>query len=163
MASVVRNHRKIENSLTWCLDMSFREDENHLRERIAADNLACLGKFLISILCAATIGSRAVRQRTGTGVVSRKAPLSPLFSSFRLPLIDQIFGACSRVRLGSFFPFPPVLDSDLDLQHSASAATEAGTEIAANPARSQKNPSEKCIRSVHLERPRPVLHPRYMR
>jgi predicted transposase YbfD/YdcC len=50
MASAIRNHWKIENSLHWCLDMTFREDESRLRDRIAADNLAWLKKFALSLL-----------------------------------------------------------------------------------------------------------------
>jgi len=50
MASAVRNHWKIENSLHCGLDMTFREDESRLRDRLAADNLAWLRKFAISLL-----------------------------------------------------------------------------------------------------------------
>lgn len=49
-AKAVRNHWRIENSLHWCLDVTFREDESRLRDRIAADNLAWLRKFAISLL-----------------------------------------------------------------------------------------------------------------
>ena len=49
-AKAVRGHWGIENTLHWCLDVTFREDENRVRDRIAADNLAWLKRFAISIL-----------------------------------------------------------------------------------------------------------------
>jgi hypothetical protein len=41
---------RIENSLHWCLDVTFREDESRLRDRIAADNLEWLRKLATSVL-----------------------------------------------------------------------------------------------------------------
>lgn len=49
-ASAVRGHWGIENSLHWCLDVTFREDESRLRDRFAADNIAWLKRFGISLL-----------------------------------------------------------------------------------------------------------------
>lgn len=49
-AAAVRGHWSIENSLHWCLDVTFREDENRTRNRHAADNLAWLKRFAISLL-----------------------------------------------------------------------------------------------------------------
>ena len=49
-AERVRGHWGIENSLHWCLDVTFREDDSRLRDRHAADNLAWLRRFAISIL-----------------------------------------------------------------------------------------------------------------
>jgi predicted transposase YbfD/YdcC len=49
-AENVRGHWGIENSLHWCLDVTFREDESRLRNRHAADNLAWLKRFTISLL-----------------------------------------------------------------------------------------------------------------
>ena len=37
----------IENTLHWCLDVTFREDESRLRNRFAAENLAWLKRFAI--------------------------------------------------------------------------------------------------------------------
>jgi hypothetical protein len=45
-----RQHWSIENTLHWCLDVTFREDENRVRERHAANNLAWLKRFAISLL-----------------------------------------------------------------------------------------------------------------
>lgn len=49
-ARAVRNHWGIENTLHWCLDVTFREDESRLRNRLAADNVAWLKRFAISLL-----------------------------------------------------------------------------------------------------------------
>lgn len=46
----VRGHWAIENTLHWCLDVTFREDESRLRNRIAADNLAWLRRFAIGLI-----------------------------------------------------------------------------------------------------------------
>lgn len=49
-AERVRGHWGIENTLHWCLDVTFREDDSRLRNRHAADNLAWLKRFAISVL-----------------------------------------------------------------------------------------------------------------
>ena len=49
-AASVRGHWGIENTLHWCLDVTFREDDSRLRNRHAADNLAWLKRFAISLL-----------------------------------------------------------------------------------------------------------------
>ena len=49
-ANSCRGHWGIENSLHWCLDVTFREDESRVRDRLAADNLAWLKRFSISLL-----------------------------------------------------------------------------------------------------------------
>lgn len=49
-ARAVRGHWAIENTLHWCLDVTFREDESRLRDRIAANNIAWLKRFALSLL-----------------------------------------------------------------------------------------------------------------
>lgn len=49
-ARTVRGHWSIENTLHWCLDVTFREDESRLRDRIAAENVAWLKRFAIGLL-----------------------------------------------------------------------------------------------------------------
>lgn len=49
-ARAIRGHWSIENTLHWCLDVTFREDESRLRDRHAADNVAWLKRFAISLL-----------------------------------------------------------------------------------------------------------------
>lgn len=49
-ARAVRGHWAIENTLHWCLDVTFREDESRLRDRRAADNVAWLKRFALGLL-----------------------------------------------------------------------------------------------------------------
>jgi predicted transposase YbfD/YdcC len=49
-AAAARGHWAIENTLHWCLDVTFREDDSRLRNRHAADNVAWLKRFAISLL-----------------------------------------------------------------------------------------------------------------
>jgi len=49
-AACVRGHWGIENTLHWCLDVTFREDDCRVRNRILADNVAWLKRFAISLL-----------------------------------------------------------------------------------------------------------------
>ena len=49
-AAAVRGHWAIENTLHWCLDVTFREDESRLRDRHAADNVSWLKRFAIGLL-----------------------------------------------------------------------------------------------------------------
>lgn len=49
-AQCVRGHWAIENTLHWCLDVTFREDESRVRNRNLANNLAWLKRFAISLL-----------------------------------------------------------------------------------------------------------------
>jgi len=49
-AGYVRGHWAIENTLHWCLDVTFREDENRVRERTTANNMAWLKRFALSML-----------------------------------------------------------------------------------------------------------------
>lgn len=48
-ARYVRGHWAIENTLHWCLDVTFREDENRVRERTTANNMAWLKRFALSM------------------------------------------------------------------------------------------------------------------
>lgn len=45
-----RGRWAIENTLQWCLDIPFREDERRVRNRILADKVAWLKRFAISLL-----------------------------------------------------------------------------------------------------------------
>ena len=49
-AAAVRGHWGIENSLHWTLDVTFREDDSRLRNRIAAENLAWLKRLAVSLI-----------------------------------------------------------------------------------------------------------------
>jgi len=49
-AQAVRGHWAIENTLHWCLDVTFREDESRLLDHHAAENVALLRRFGIGLL-----------------------------------------------------------------------------------------------------------------
>jgi predicted transposase YbfD/YdcC len=48
--TALRNHWRIENSLHWQLDVTFREDHNRVTKRNAAENLALLRRLTLSLL-----------------------------------------------------------------------------------------------------------------
>ncbi len=48
--NAVRGHWGIENSLHWCLDMIYREDESRVRNRNFADNLSWLRRLTLSLI-----------------------------------------------------------------------------------------------------------------
>ncbi len=48
--NAVRGHWGIENSLHWCLDMTYREDESRVRNRNFADNLSWLRRLTLSLI-----------------------------------------------------------------------------------------------------------------
>ena len=49
-ANAQRSHWKIENSLHWCLDVTFREDECRIRKGESPENFAMLRRSAISLL-----------------------------------------------------------------------------------------------------------------
>jgi predicted transposase YbfD/YdcC len=49
-ANAVRRHWAIENTLHWSLDMTYREDESRVRNRIFADNLSWLRRMTLSLI-----------------------------------------------------------------------------------------------------------------
>lgn len=49
-ARLVRDHWKIENTLHWSLDMTFREDESRVRKRRLADNLSWLRRLALTLI-----------------------------------------------------------------------------------------------------------------
>lgn len=50
LLAYVRGHWGIENSLHWCLDMQFREDERRIRQGNAAENFARLSRIAMNLL-----------------------------------------------------------------------------------------------------------------
>lgn len=49
-ANACRKHWGIENSLHWCLDIAFREDECRIRKGFAAENLAIVRHIALNLL-----------------------------------------------------------------------------------------------------------------
>jgi predicted transposase YbfD/YdcC len=50
LASVVRQHWRIENGLHWVLDVAFNEDRLRQRDRVGVENLALLNRLAVSLL-----------------------------------------------------------------------------------------------------------------
>lgn len=49
-AKSVRSHWGVENSLHWCLDVTYREDDSRTRNRTFAENLAWLRRLTLSLI-----------------------------------------------------------------------------------------------------------------
>lgn len=67
-AEAVRDHWGVENSLHWCLDISFGEDDSRIRAGNAPENLAILRRFALSLIKndpLRKIGVKASRKRAG--------------------------------------------------------------------------------------------------
>ena len=67
-AQAARNHWGVENSLHWCLDIAFREDDSRVRKGHAPENLAILRRFALSLIKQdplRKIGIKASRKRAG--------------------------------------------------------------------------------------------------
>ena len=46
----IRNHWEVENKLHWTLDMTFREDQQRKRSKMAAQNFSIPAKFTFNLL-----------------------------------------------------------------------------------------------------------------
>jgi predicted transposase YbfD/YdcC len=49
-ARAVRGHWSVENACHWTLDVTFREDDSQIRERVLGNNITWLYRFTLSIL-----------------------------------------------------------------------------------------------------------------
>jgi predicted transposase YbfD/YdcC len=49
-ARAVRGHWSVENACNWALDVTFREDDSRIRERVLGANITWLYRFTLSIL-----------------------------------------------------------------------------------------------------------------
>lgn len=67
-ARASRGHWGIENSLHWCLDIAFREDDSRIRMGHAANNLAIIRHFALNLIKqdkTRKIGVKGSRKRAG--------------------------------------------------------------------------------------------------
>lgn len=62
IATMVRNHWGIENSLHWVLDVTYREDASRVRKDHAAANLSTLRKWTLNLFKSAP-GPSSIRQK----------------------------------------------------------------------------------------------------
>jgi len=60
----VRSHWSIENSLHWCLDVSFEEDSCRIRVKNAAENFSLLRKIAINLLKKELSERRSLKQKS---------------------------------------------------------------------------------------------------
>lgn len=49
-SNAARSHWGIENSLHWILDIAFREDESHIRDKKSTKNFAIVRKMTLNLL-----------------------------------------------------------------------------------------------------------------
>jgi predicted transposase YbfD/YdcC len=66
LVQAIRRHWTIENGLHWVLDVTFREDDSRVRDRIAARNLAILRKIALNLMSrdrTARVSMRARRKQ----------------------------------------------------------------------------------------------------
>jgi predicted transposase YbfD/YdcC len=80
LGSVARDHWGIENGLHWVLDVVFREDNSHLKDRVAAENLGMLRRAAVSL----------IRQDESKGSVSGKLRRASWDDDFRLHLLKLL-------------------------------------------------------------------------
>jgi predicted transposase YbfD/YdcC len=68
-ARAVRGHWSVENACHWTLDVTFREDDSRVRERVLGSNITWLYRFTLSILKQHPAGHGAGRgcRRAATG------------------------------------------------------------------------------------------------
>jgi predicted transposase YbfD/YdcC len=80
LAGAARGHWAIENNLHWVLDVIFREDDSHLKDRTAAENLGMLRRVVASL----------VGQDKSKGSVSGKLLRAAWDDDFRLHLLHLL-------------------------------------------------------------------------
>jgi len=78
--TAARGHWGIENGLHWVLDVIFREDDSHLKDRTAAENLGMLRRVIVSLL----------RQDQSKGSVRGKLHRAAWDDDFRLHLLNLL-------------------------------------------------------------------------
>lgn len=67
-AESARGHWGVENSLHWCLDVAFREDDSRVRKGHGPTNLAILNRFALSLIkqdSSRKVGVKVCRKRAG--------------------------------------------------------------------------------------------------
>ncbi len=73
----VRHHWRIENTLHWSLDVTFREDDNRIRDRNMAENIAWLRRLALSL----------IKQHPGKQSLVMKRRMAGWSSEFLLQLL----------------------------------------------------------------------------
>jgi predicted transposase YbfD/YdcC len=63
LGAMIRGHWGIENSLHWCLDVGFREDESRARTDHGAENLALLRKIALNLAKSERTNKRGIQAK----------------------------------------------------------------------------------------------------
>ncbi len=71
LGECVRQHWSIENSLHWCLDVAFNEDQCRIRKGNAPENVALLRRFALSLLKAETTFKGGLRRKQRNALVDK--------------------------------------------------------------------------------------------
>ncbi len=82
LGKVVRGHWRIENSLHWVLDVTFREDKLRYRDKVGAQNLASVRKIVLGALAkydTLKCGKKNKRLIAATDPVYREKTLKSFF------------------------------------------------------------------------------------
>jgi predicted transposase YbfD/YdcC len=82
MNDAVRRHWRVENSLHWCMDVVFGDDQMRARTDHAAQNFAVLRQFVLNLLCLAP-----VKRKGGLKVQRLIAATSDAFRAELLGLV----------------------------------------------------------------------------
>jgi predicted transposase YbfD/YdcC len=80
---MLRQHWGVENNLHWQLDISFDEDDSHIRERNAAENFALLRRLALGLL----------KQNAEKQSIARKRKQAALDTGF----LEEILSGASKV------------------------------------------------------------------
>jgi len=80
LGGAARGHWGIENGLHWVLDVIFREDDSHLKDRNAAENLGLLRRVVTAV----------IGQDNSKGSVSGKLLCAAWNDEFRLHLLNLL-------------------------------------------------------------------------
>lgn len=67
----IRGHWSIENSLHWCLDVAFNEDQSRIRKGHAPENIATLRRFVLALLKAETTFKGGLRRKQLKALMDR--------------------------------------------------------------------------------------------
>lgn len=79
MATFIRNHWQIENSLHWVMDVTFRQDECRIRTGNAAANFATIK--LAAVTCCAAMQPKSASHRNGTQLLGTNTICTKLLLS----------------------------------------------------------------------------------
>jgi predicted transposase YbfD/YdcC len=63
IAQAVRNHWRIENSLHWCLDVAFAEDQSRIRKGYGAENVSRLRRMALNLVKQETTNKRGIKTK----------------------------------------------------------------------------------------------------